>query len=62
MVRDVFFAMPRIANAAEEGIKEKQSFEALLIKNAVENGLVASRAWLDKVMQLYNLSKNNHGN
>ena len=61
MVLDVFNGLPRLPYATDQHIMNDRSFESLLMKYASENGLVARPQWIDKVLQLYHLSENNHG-
>lgn len=61
IVRDVFNGLPRVPYATDQYIMNERSFESLLTKHVSENGLIARPQWMDKVVQLYHLSENNHG-
>ena len=61
MVRDVFSGLPRVPCAPDHHVMNERTFESLLVKYASENGLIARPQWVDKVIQLYHLSENNHG-
>lgn len=61
MVCDVFSGLPRVPYATDRLIMKERNFESLLVKYASDNGLVARPQWIDKVIQLYHLSENNHG-
>ena len=61
VVGDVFSGLPRVPYATDRHIMNDRNFESLLVKHASDNGLVARPQWIDKVVQLYHLSENNHG-
>ncbi|XP_028415382.1 dynein heavy chain 8, axonemal-like isoform X2 [Dendronephthya gigantea] len=61
VVRDVFSGSLRVPFSTDQHIMNERSFESLLVKHASENGLIARPQWTEKVVQMYHLSKKNHG-
>ncbi|CAH1799095.1 unnamed protein product [Owenia fusiformis] len=63
IVRDIFYGLPEppTTNTAASARTRKFDVEAALEQTASENNLVAHKLWLDKCMQLYNVSQVHHG-
>ena len=63
LVKDVFAGLPDSSKDATAASAHSRSsdVEAALESTATENGYVSHKQWLDKCMQLYNVSQVHHG-